>query len=139
MLAKEAAAKSVGAFVYISATDGTPVLPGRYLSTKREAESTIASQFPAMRSIFVRPSFLYDSSRFFTVPLAGLTFAGSMVNSLVGGRLQWLMGAGGVKPLKADAVAAAVVEGLADEQVRGVVDVPDIERLANLQWRRGML
>lgn len=92
-----------------------------------------------MRNIFIRPSFLYDSSRSFTIPLAGLTFAASMVNSAVGGRLQWLMGAGGVKPLKADAVADAVVEGLEDVEVKGVVDVPDIERLASRQWRREML
>lgn len=92
-----------------------------------------------MRNIFVRPSFLYDSSRGFTIPLAGLTFAASMVNSAVGGRLQWLMGAGGVKPLQADVVAEAVVEGLQDQDVSGVVDVPDIERLANRQWRRDML
>ena len=68
-----------------------------------------------------------------------LTFMGAVANSVVGGRLGWLMGAGGVKPLKADAVAEAVIEAVSDEQIKGVVDVPEIEALANREWRRGML
>jgi hypothetical protein len=49
------------------------------------------------------------------------------------------MGAGGAKPLKADLVAEAVVEGLEDEKVKGPVEVQEIEELANRAWRRGML
>lgn len=62
-----------------------------------------------------------------------------MANSLVGGRLTWLMGAGGTKPLKADTVAEAVVEGVLQEDIKGVLEVPGIEALANKAWRRGML
>lgn len=64
---------------------------------------------------------------------------GAMANSLFGGRLEWLMGAGGTKPLKADVVGEAVVEALADDKIKGVVKVPEIESLANRSWRRGML
>jgi hypothetical protein len=71
--------------------------------------------------------------------MAGLTFMGAMANSLVGGRLTWLMGAGGVEPLKADLVAEAVVEALADEQLKGPVEVKTIKELATRAWRRGML
>lgn len=41
-----------------------------------------------------------------------------MVNGAVGGRLTWLMGAGGIKPLKADIVGEAIVEALEDADVR---------------------
>jgi hypothetical protein len=49
------------------------------------------------------------------------------------------MGAGGTKPLKADVVAEAVVEGIGEDDVKGLIEVPKIEELANKAWRRGML
>ena len=73
------------------------------------------------------------------MPLAAMTFGGYLANSLVGGRLEWLMGAGGSKPLKADLVGAAVVEALEDENTRGIVEVPGIEELATRGWRKEML
>ena len=138
-LAKEADAAKVSSFAYISAAAGAPVLPGRYITTKREAEDIISSTFPRMRSMFIRPGFLFDSSRGFTMPMAAVTYGGFLANSLTGGNLTWLMGAGGAKPLKADLVAEAVVEGLADDSVKGPVEVKEIEALANRAWRRGML
>ncbi|KAL8956304.1 MAG: hypothetical protein Q9193_006144 [Seirophora villosa] len=138
-LAQEASFLHVPSFVYISAAAGAPMLPKRYITTKREAESTIASSLPKMRSIFVRPGFLYDSSRSFTLPIAFAGAAGNMVNSLVGGRLTPLGGAAVEKPLKADLVAEAVVESIDDEGVKGVVGTQRIEDLANVAWRRGML
>jgi uncharacterized protein YbjT (DUF2867 family) len=139
LLAKEANSKKVKTFAYISAAAGAPVLPARYINTKRAAESTIAAHFPEMRSLFFRPGFLYDSSRSITMPLAAMTGAGWVANSLVGGRLTWLMGAGGTKPLKADTVAQAVVEGIGEDNISGAVEVPKIEELASKAWRRGML
>ncbi|KXT17656.1 hypothetical protein AC579_10119 [Pseudocercospora musae] len=139
VLAREANEAGVKAFAYISAAAGAPILPGRYISTKREAESTISSEFPKMRNLYYRPGFLFDSSRTFTVPMAAVTYAGFIANSLTGGNLTWLMGAGGAKPLKADLVAEAVVEGLSDDKVKGPIEVKEIEELANRAWRRGML
>lgn len=115
------------------------MLPKRYITTKREAESTIASSLPKLRNIFIRPGFLYDSSRSFTLPIAFAGAAGNIVNSLVGGRLTPLAGAAVEKPLKADLVAEAVVESIEDEGVKGVVGTQRIEDLANVAWRRGML
>lgn len=138
-LAKEANKEGVGAFVYISAAGGAPVLPGRYIKTKREAESTISSEFPKMRGIFVRPPFLYDSSRAMTVPLAAMTAGGALFNTVTGGVFGGLMGAAGSKPLKADLVAEAVVEALSDESVKGPVESAEIETLAQKAWRKGML
>ncbi|KAL8906808.1 MAG: hypothetical protein Q9207_001796 [Kuettlingeria erythrocarpa] len=138
-LAQEASFSQVPSFVYISAAAGTPILPKRYITTKRDAESAIASSLPKLRSIFIRPGFLYDSSRTFTLPIAIAGSAGHMVNSMVGGRLSALAGAAVEKPLKADLVAEAVVEAIADETVKGVVGTQRIEDLANVAWRRGML
>ncbi|RDW65537.1 NAD(P)-binding protein-14 [Coleophoma crateriformis] len=138
-LAREAAEHQVPAFVYISAAAGAPVLPARYITTKREAESTIASEFPRMRSAFVRPGFLYDSSRAFTVPLAAMTGLGAVFNSVTGGVFGGIMGAAGTKPLKADVVADAVVEALSDESVKGPIEIQEIEELAQKAWRKGML
>jgi hypothetical protein len=138
-LAREAYAEKVSAFAYISAAGGAPVLPRRYIETKREAESTIASEFPNMRSVFIRAPFLYDSSRTFTLPLAVMVGAGAMFNSVTGGIFGGLMGAAGAKPLKADLVAEAVVEALSDETTKGPVDIKEIEELAQKGWRKGML
>ena len=92
-----------------------------------------------MRNIFIRAPFMYDSSRTFTLPIAAAGGLASMVNSAVGGRLTWLMGAGGIKPLKADVVAEAVVEALEDTEVEGVVEAPGIETLATRAWRKNMV
>jgi uncharacterized protein YbjT (DUF2867 family) len=138
-LAKEASTRKVPTYLYISAAAGTPILPARYITTKREAESLIASTFPTMRSIFIRAPFMYDSSRTFTLPIAAAGGVAAMINSAVGGRLTWLMGAGGIKPLKADLVGEAVVEALEDEEVRGPVEVPEIEKLGTRAWRKNML
>lgn len=137
-LAREAAAEKVPAFAYISAAGGAPVLPRRYIETKREAESTISSEFPLMRSIFIRPPFLYDSSRAFTVPMAAVTGMGAVFNSVTGGIFGGIMGAAGAKPLKADLVAEAVVEALSDESCKGPVETKEIEQLAEKGWRKGM-
>ncbi|KAI4214651.1 MAG: hypothetical protein LQ351_002724 [Letrouitia transgressa] len=139
ILAQEASSYHVPSFVYISAAAGAPLLPKRYISTKREAESTIASSLPKMRSIFFRPGFLYDSSRAFTIPMAWGGSAGNMVNSMLGGTLTPWFGAAVEKPLKADLVAEAVVEAIEDEGVKGVVATERIEGLASRAWRKGML
>ena len=138
-LAREANQAGASTFVFISAAGGAPILPGRYLTTKREAESTIASSLPKLRSIFVRPGFLYDSSRKFTLPIAVGGFAGHTVNDLIGGRLSGLLGAAVEKPMKADQVAEAVVEAIAQDDCRGVVGNKQIEELASKAWRKTML
>ncbi|KAL5115454.1 hypothetical protein ACEQ8H_006676 [Pleosporales sp. CAS-2024a] len=137
-IAHESSNRNISTFLYISAAAGTPILPARYITTKREAESIISTTFPNMRTIFIRAPFLYDASRTFTLPIAAAGGVASMINSAVGGRLTWLMGAGAIKPLKADLVGEAVVEALEDEEVRGPVEVPEIERLGNRAWRKNM-
>lgn len=138
-LAQEANFHQVPAFVFISAAAGAPMLPKRYITTKRDAESTIASSLPKLRSIFIRPGFLYDSSRMFTLPIAFAGSAGNVANSLLGGRLTWIAGAAVEKPLKPDLVAEAVVEAIDNQDTKGVISTTEIEALATKAWRRGML
>ncbi|KAJ5832939.1 hypothetical protein N7474_001250 [Penicillium riverlandense] len=137
-LAQESSNEHVPAFVYISAAAGAPILPARYITTKREAEQTIASNLPELRSIFIRPSFMYDSSRKFTLPIALGGFVASEVNALLGNKLGFL-GAMAEKPLKVDVVGDAVVEALEDESIKGAVGTKQIEALATKAWRKSML
>ncbi|CEJ54603.1 Putative Function: eryBIV of S. erythrae is involved in erythromycin biosynthesis [Penicillium brasilianum] len=137
-LAQESSNEHVPTFVYISAAAGAPVLPARYITTKREAEATIASSLPELRSIFIRPGFMYDSSRKFTLPIALGGFVASEFNNLLGNKLGFL-GAMAEKPLKVDVVGEAVVEALEDESTRGAVGTKQIEQLATKAWRKTML
>jgi nucleoside-diphosphate-sugar epimerase len=138
-LAQESQREGVSTFVYISAAAGAPILPSRYITTKREAESSIASHMIKMRNVFVRPGFLYDASRKFTLPIAAGGAVGNTFNSLLGGSLASIFGAAVEKPLKADLVAEAVVEAIADDSTKGVVDTKTIEALAAKAWRKTML
>ena len=138
-LAQEAQNEGAQCFVYISAAAGAPMLPKRYITTKREAEDSIASNMVKMRNIFIRPGFLYDSSRKFTLPIAASGAVGNTFNDLLGGRLTALFGAAVEKPLKADLVAEAVVEAIADDATKGIVDTKNIEALATKAWRRTMV
>lgn len=139
LLAREADRHAVSAFLYVSAAGGAPVLPARYISTKREAESRIASEFPRLRPIFFRAPFLYDASRLFTLPMAAATGVGALFNGVTRGVLSGFLGAAGAKPLKVDVVARAAVEALEEEGTRGPVEVPELEELAEKAWRKGML
>ena len=138
-LAQESQREGVKCFVYISAAAGAPMLPQRYITTKREAETTIASELIKLRSVFIRPGFLYDSSRKFTLPIAASGMVGSTVNGMFGGSLTSIFGAAVEKPLKADLVAEAVVEAIAEEDTKGVVGTKEIEALATKAWRKTML
>ncbi|KAH6693697.1 NAD dependent epimerase/dehydratase family protein [Plectosphaerella plurivora] len=139
MLAKQAAAENAGAFLYLSAAGGAPVLPARYITTKREAESTISTEFPRMRGVFLRAPFMYDSSRSFTLPMAAMTFGGTLFNSVTRGAFSGFLGAAAAKPLPVETVAEAAVEALEDESTRGPIEVPHIEELASKAWRKTML
>lgn len=137
-LAQETSREHVPTFVYISAAAGAPILPSRYISTKREAEALIGSSLPELRSIFVRPGFMYDSNRKFTLPIALGGIVGSELNTLLGGRLGFL-GTMAQKPLKVDLVGEAVVEAISDDTTSGPLNIHKIEALATRAWRKSML
>ena len=65
---------------------------------------------------------------------------GNTVNEwLFRGALTRVLGASVEKPLKADVVAEAVVEAIADDDTKGIVDLKGIEALAAKAWRKTML
>ncbi|EAA65025.1 hypothetical protein AN1860.2 [Aspergillus nidulans FGSC A4] len=136
--AQESLNEHASTFLYISASSGAPILPSRYITTKREAETTIATQLPELRSIFVRPPFMYDSSRKLTLPIALGGFVASQLNALVGNRLNFF-GSMVDKPFQVDMVGEAVVEALEDPSVSGPVGPKKIEALATKAWRKSML
>ncbi|KAF7590437.1 hypothetical protein BBP40_002841 [Aspergillus hancockii] len=137
-LAQETSNEHVPTFVFISAAAGAPVLPSRYITTKREAETTISTKLPDLRSVFMRAPFMYDSSRKFTLPIALGGFIGSQFNELFGNRLDFL-GTMVTKPFQVDIVGEAVVEAMEDESVRGAVGTKKIEALSTKAWRKSML
>lgn len=114
------------------------MLPARYITTKREAEATITSTLPDLRSIFIRPGFMYDSSRKLTLPIALGGLVASEFNTLLGNKLGFL-GVVAEKPLKVDVVGEAVVEALEDKTTKGAVGTKQIEALATKAWRKTML
>jgi hypothetical protein len=138
-LAKHANEENVGSFCYVSAAGGAPILPQRYIKTKREAESTVASSFPRMRGLFPRPPLMYDTSRPITMATAAMAGGGNIFNQLTGRYFQNFIGAAAAKPLPVDTVAEAIVEALGDENVSGPIEVPELEELASKGWRKGML
>lgn len=137
-LAQESVYEHVNTFAFISASSAAPIIPQRYITTKRDAESAISSSLPEIRSVFIRPSFMYDSSRKLTMPIALGGILGSELNSLLGGKLQFL-GAMTEKPLQVDIVGEAVIEAIGDDETSGTVGPKKIETLATKGWRRNML
>jgi hypothetical protein len=73
------------------------------------------------------------------MPLAAMVGLGTAFNGLTGNYFKTFIGAAGVKPLKVETVAEAVVEALGDETIKGAIDVPEIEELASKAWRKTML
>ncbi|KAK6501670.1 hypothetical protein TWF481_009499 [Arthrobotrys musiformis] len=117
-------------FVYISAAAGFPILPQRYISTKREAESLL-SQVSDFRSVFFRPGFMYSHERPITVPMSYLTQVSSTMNTLTGNIFSGLLGAAASAPLDVEKVGVAVVHAVEDEAVTGPVEVQQITKLGS--------
>ena len=86
----------------------------------------------------MRPPFMYDSSRKFTLPIALGGFVGSQFNGLLGNRLNFL-GSMVDKPFQVETVGEAVVEALDDPSISGPVGPRKIEALATKAWRKSML
>lgn len=72
------------------------------------------------------------------MPIALGGILGSEINSLLGGKLQFL-GAMTEKPLQVDIVGEAVIEAIGDDETSGAVGPKKIETLSTKGWRRNML
>ncbi|KAK4698597.1 hypothetical protein P7C70_g7678, partial [Phenoliferia sp. Uapishka_3] len=146
-------------FVFISAEDiFRPVVPSRYIETKREAEQIILDELalagPAptrpIRPIFVRPSLIYHPhvNPLSTLP-ATLISASSRIQSLLPAPLRLarifadprnarlpipsaltsFANFATIPPVHVDTVGEAVCRSIEDERVEGVVDVRRMRKM----------
>ncbi|KAK7467188.1 hypothetical protein VKT23_004246 [Stygiomarasmius scandens] len=156
-------ASSPRPFVYISAEDVfRPVIPARYIETKREAEKGIEALLSEQyRGIYIRPSLVYHSHyRPLTTPAAALIDFSSTIhskippgiptpsqllrsfnsilsagntNSELGSPLESMANCMTIPPIHVDHVAEAVCAALTNQDVQGVVGVWRMRGL--IGWR----
>jgi len=150
-------------FVYVSAEDiFRPVIPARYIETKREAEQGIEQMMSLnaqFRGVYIRPSLVYHAYyRPLTTPAAvlfdlsatihrkmpqGFLTPSSLLRSLgtiyaspspshIGSSLDSLANALVIPPIHVDHVADAICIALAADDIRGIVDVQRMR--AMLGW-----
>ncbi|TYJ52369.1 hypothetical protein B9479_007025 [Cryptococcus floricola] len=126
-------------FVYISAADAfRPAVPKRYIETKRQAELEIArrcSETEGIKPVFIRPGLMYHPHTrplttlpAFLIDLSAKFHAFSRLPNLFSSG-SFLHGASEslrTYPLHVDHVASAVLRGIEDEKLRGVVEVPEM-------------
>lgn len=139
----------VRTLVYISAHEQPPLVDSRYISSKRTAERALLDSHSRgdFRTVILRPgecppawrvplcplltpppAFMYDEERPVSMGIA-------LVASLAHSALAPLTGSASplrvlAEPLRADAVAEAVVQAVRNSDVQGVLDVPAIKQLS---------
>eukprot|EP00127_Corallochytrium_limacisporum_P003722 Clim_evm54s152 gene=Clim_evmTU54s152 len=136
---------SLRTFIFLSAADAAPepFVDKRYLKTKRDAErglqelaepeiSNIADQ--QFRLVILRPSFIYGADNPATVGMAGFgMIANSMINT-ISGKLPGIRGMWSrvyTPPISAESVVRAALNAAEQEDVSGVYENDEIERLAD--------
>ncbi|KIR30002.1 mitochondrial protein [Cryptococcus deuterogattii LA55] len=139
-------------FVYISAADAfRPLVPRRYIESKREAELEIArrcSETDGVRPIFIRPGLMYHphTHPLSTLP-AFLIDLSSKLNAALPTPLQNIpslfspqsairgaLEGARTFPLHVDHVATAVLKCVEDGERRGVVEVDEMRRWAGFKY-----
>ncbi|KAH8548747.1 hypothetical protein BGW37DRAFT_504830 [Umbelopsis sp. PMI_123] len=121
---------SIHSYVYISATDLFPCINPRYITTKREAERYLFSR-PEFRSVVLRPGYMYSDAQPATLPLAGVievlnTVTGPCSRDIASLPLGTMMT---TPALNVDRVAEAVIESIARPNLKGILDVSDMQKL----------
>ncbi|EEB06765.1 NAD dependent epimerase/dehydratase [Schizosaccharomyces japonicus yFS275] len=125
-----ASQNNVPTYCYISTHGYFPGIDPEYVNSKRRAEQRIQS-IPNLRSIFLRPSFMYDRhARPISEPISLLFKMTSGLKDAVFGPKAGVDNALVAPPLPTASVGAAIVEAICDPSVHGVVSVNDILRLA---------
>lgn len=122
--------REIPTFVYISADAKPPMVPEEYLTTKREAEFELACK-KDLRTIFMRPSFMYDANE---PPmnnrkiLSNIISAGyDIKNAVFSDRIAPLNDIFR-PPASTERVASKIYEKLEDESFEGVVSLEEIMR-----------
>ena len=122
----EAEHAGVGRFVFISAAAKPPGVSPRFLSSKRQAESTLRGR--GLEESILRPALVYGPGRPPSVVVGTLLKGLSQVPGL-GRRLR------PNRPLHVDQVALAAVRAATEPGYQGVIDVDNIDYLADEAWR----
>lgn len=122
----EAEHAGVEHFVFLSAAAKLPGLPPRFISSKRQAESTLRGR--NLQESILRPVIVYGPGR--------------PPSMAIGALLKGLGQVPGLKrrirpnrPLHVDQVALAAVRAATEPGFQGVIDVDNIAYLAGNQWR----
>jgi uncharacterized protein YbjT (DUF2867 family) len=118
-LLHEARAAGVPTYVYVSAVDPPPGVMTRYLAAKRRAESELLAA-PTPRAVILRPGILYGSERWYSLPLMAVFTLLHRVGLTPADEA----------PLPVADVAKAAVNACLDPNVRGILNVPAIARVA---------
>lgn len=130
-VANEAAKEGIESFAFVSAAFAPPMVPNRYVTTKREAETALLTHPAGFRPIIFRPGFLSTPDRPVTLPLAGLLQVSSAIlGDSVRGTIPFAQ-ALSTPPLEMETFARAIVNSLENPEVRGIIDVEGIAELAN--------
>ncbi|KAF9900684.1 hypothetical protein EC991_007024 [Linnemannia zychae] len=130
-VANEAAKEGIESFAFVSAAFSPPMVPNRYITTKREAETALLTHPAGFRSIIFRPGFLSTPDRPVTLPLAGLLqISSAVLGDSVRGTIPFAQ-ALSTPPLEMETLARAIVNSLENPDVKGIVDVEGITELAN--------
>ncbi|ABN68547.2 predicted protein [Scheffersomyces stipitis CBS 6054] len=115
-------------FVYISADSQFPIVPSEYLTTKREAEFELSCK-KGLRSILMRPGFMYDPShegqdnRDILARLLKLGYSTKEV--IVGDKISFLNKS--VRPpVTTEQVASKIFEKIENPDFSGVVSLDEI-------------
>ncbi|ORY31932.1 hypothetical protein BCR39DRAFT_465115 [Naematelia encephala] len=139
-------------FVYISAADAfRPLIPSRYIETKRQAEQEITNRCLAspeahIRPLFMRPGLMYHPHirPLSTLPAFLLSLTATLAEHTSGSNpfasksaLAGAAEAMRTHPIHVDHVAEAVVRCIADENKEGVVEVNTMREWAGFNGRGG--
>lgn len=122
LAAEEAAAEDVNGFVFLSVRDTPPFVPHAFLDAKRRAEREIPEQFPALRTVSLRPNLVYGPRRRGSATLAALF---ERMPAGVAGEYASLEG----RPLPVELVAAAAVHAATTTTLEGTLTGPQIADL----------
>jgi nucleoside-diphosphate-sugar epimerase len=113
----------LSAFVFLSVRDKPPLVPYSFLSAKRRAERALHEEYPALRTVSLRPNLVYGTRQTGTLTLAAL------LNRLQSARPHPYATKDG-RPLPVEYVAAAAVEAAVAPTMEGVLTVPQIDDVA---------
>ncbi|KAF9193625.1 hypothetical protein BGZ51_002572 [Haplosporangium sp. Z 767] len=130
-VANEAAKAGVNTFAFVSAAYAPPMVPNRYITTKREVENALLTHPSGFRPIIFRPGFLTTPERPITMPLGCLVqISSTILGNAIKGTVP-LADAMSTRPLSMESFARAIMNAVENKDIKGIVDVDGIGELIN--------